>query len=72
MLLIRTFVKPSKIDGLGLFAAADIKPGTVWWRYSDIIDKVFSEAEFGALAILAQEHVQRSGYRQNGFLCNVR
>ena len=66
MLLVATIVKPSRIEGLGLFAAADIPAGTVWWKFDRAIDRKFSEFSFVVLPKLAQEHIQRSGFKQNG------
>ena len=45
MLLVRTTVLPSKIQGLGLFAAESIPRGTLIWRFLDGFDKKFSRAE---------------------------
>lgn len=39
MLTVKTFVGPSKIHGLGCFAAEDIGRGFVVWRFDQLIDK---------------------------------
>lgn len=71
MLLIPTYIAPSKIDGFGLFAAVLLPAGTVWWRFDERIDRAFSVDEFDALPELIREHVRRSGYEQHGriFMC---
>lgn len=66
MLLVKTFVAQSPINGLGLFAAVDIAPGTAWWRLDGRIDGIFSEAEFAALPEMARQHVRHSGFLQKG------
>lgn len=66
MLLVKTYVAPSKIDGLGLFAAEPIPAGTVWWRLHEAIDRVFTSDELDALPPMAREHVQKSGFAQDG------
>lgn len=38
MLLVKTRIQPSPIHGLGVFAAEDIKKGTVTWRYTEPVD----------------------------------
>ncbi len=43
MLLVRTYLAPSSIDGLGLFAAEDIPKGTITWEFYPEIDIVLEE-----------------------------
>jgi SET domain-containing protein len=50
MLLVKTYVAPSKIQGQGLFAAQDIKKGTITWRFNPEIDKEYSIKEFESLS----------------------
>src|ERR1700744_3557046 len=71
MLLVKTFVAPSPIDGLGLFAAEPISAGTGWWRFDGAVDRVFEPMEFDDLCDLAKAHVLRSGFVQDGkyYLC---
>jgi SET domain-containing protein len=45
MLLIRTYLAPSPIDGIGLFAAEPIAKGTVIWTFDSRIDRLFSLEE---------------------------
>jgi uncharacterized protein len=42
MLLVPTYVAPSKIHGLGLFAKAFIAKGTLVWKFDDQIDRLIS------------------------------
>lgn len=47
MLLVRTYVAPSPIHGLGVFAGEPIPRGTPMWRFEPSIDRVipFERAE---------------------------
>jgi len=40
MLLVPTYVAPSKIEGLGLFAAEPIRKGAPIWRFDAILDQI--------------------------------
>lgn len=43
MLLIPTYIGPSNIDGIGLFAAQGIKVGTVIWKFTPPFDLKFNK-----------------------------
>lgn len=47
MLRVPTFVAPSPIAGVGLFAATDLPAGTVIWEYTEGVDWRIAPAEFG-------------------------
>lgn len=40
-LLVKTKIKPSEIEGLGLFAEEDIPKNTIVWKHDDILDGWF-------------------------------
>ncbi|MBI5556745.1 MAG: SET domain-containing protein [Deltaproteobacteria bacterium] len=46
MLSVKTYLAPSKIHGIGLFAAEKIPTKSVVWRYNRFIDKIFSKQAF--------------------------
>lgn len=46
MLTIKTYLAPSSVHGIGLFAAEDIPAHSVVWKFNNHIDKVFSELAF--------------------------
>ena len=46
MLRVPTFVAPSPIAGVGLFAATDLPAGTVIWEFTEGVDWRISAAEF--------------------------
>lgn len=46
MLLIPTYLAPSSIHGIGVFAACDVKAGTPIWEFNEKVDQKFSDGEF--------------------------
>jgi SET domain-containing protein len=46
MMTIPTFVSESKIHGMGIFSAVDIKKDTIVWQFNPIVDQKFSDNEF--------------------------
>lgn len=46
MLKVKTIVKESSIQGLGLFAAEEIPKGTIIWEYDPQFDISFTKEEF--------------------------
>lgn len=58
MLLVRTRIGPSAIQGTGLFAAEDIAAGTMVWRPNPIIDREITAADVAALPDVARDFVQ--------------
>jgi uncharacterized protein len=49
MLLISTYLAPSRVHGTGVFARRAIKKGTVVWRLDTRCDRIISEAEYESL-----------------------
>jgi SET domain-containing protein len=64
MLLVRTRLQPSQIEGIGLFAAQFIPRGTVIWRFDATIDQRFNEAALNNLSEGAREQIQKYSYRE--------
>jgi uncharacterized protein len=62
MLLIPTYVAPSRIEGVGVFAAEDVPAGTLIWRLDPNFDRLFSKEEIEGLSDLHQAFVERYGY----------
>jgi len=62
MLLVPTFLAPSPIHGIRLFAAAPIAAGTVLWRLDESFDRAIDEVECARLDLVAQLQVQRYAY----------
>ena len=48
MLRVSTYVAPSRISGVGLFAAQRIRKGTRIWEFTDGVDWLLTSAELDA------------------------
>jgi uncharacterized protein len=62
MLLVPTYLAPSPIHGIGLFAAAPIAAGTPVWRLDERFDVAVDEPSVASLDTVAQLQVQRYAY----------
>lgn len=62
MLLIPTYVAPSRIEGVGVFAAEDIPAGTLIWQLDPSLDRLLSKDDIAALPEIHQAFVERYGY----------
>jgi len=63
MLLVRTKIGPSKIEGTGLFADQFIPKGTPTWRFQEGFDLKFSEKDIMKLPKLTREFMLKYAYR---------
>lgn len=62
MLLVKTYVAPSPIHGMGLFAAEPIARGTVIWRLEPALDLLLESAALARLAEASRAQVMRYTY----------
>ena len=62
MMLIPTYVAPSRIEGVGVFAAEDIPAGTLIWMLDPDLDRLLSREAIDALPEVHQAFVERYGY----------
>jgi SET domain-containing protein len=62
MLLVPTYVAPSAIEGVGIFAAEDIPAGTLIWKLDHRLDRLLSIEEVSALTGVYRDFVERYGY----------
>jgi SET domain-containing protein len=62
MLLIQTNLRPSPIEGLGLFAARPIPKGTITWAFDPRFDLLFDAEEVERLPALQRDLMLRHGY----------
>jgi uncharacterized protein len=62
MLLIPTYIAPSKIEGVGVFAEEDIPAGTLIWQLDPKLDRLIHESELGSLSPMFQKFAERYGY----------
>lgn len=65
MLLVKTYLAPSAIHGIGLFAAEPIAKGTKIWRFDDRIDRRFTKAERDAMPEPARTMVNTYSYPES-------
>src|SRR4051794_18144510 len=61
MILVPTFVGPSEIEGVGVFAAAPIARGTQIWLLDESFDRVLSDDEIERLGEPQRAFVDRYG-----------
>ncbi len=64
MLLVPTYLAPSAIHGLGLFAAVPIVEGTIVWRYNVLIDRTIWVGEAATLPPVVRTFLERYAYRR--------
>lgn len=62
MLLIDTYVGPSPIEGVGVFAAEPIKAGQIIYRFEPEFDRLISPPEFDQLPEPIRRFVDRYTY----------
>jgi hypothetical protein len=66
MMLVRTYLAPSHIHGIGLFAAEDIPAGTLLWRFWPGLDFEYDQAFIDSLPALARAKVLAYCSRDEG------
>lgn len=62
MLLVKTSINKSKIDGIGLFAAEFIPKGTLIWKFFSGFDFIMKKKEVNKLPEVGKSWVLRYGY----------
>ena len=65
MLLVKTIIKESPIQGLGLFAAERISKGTVIWKYNPRFDISFTPEEVEKMRPMEKELINTYAYLSN-------
>lgn len=66
MLRVKTYVGPSQIEGLGLFAAEFIPAGTRVWDPDPGIDVEVTEEHLKTLHPVAQEQIKKYAFLDDG------
>jgi hypothetical protein len=70
MLTVKTYLAPSAIHGIGLFAAETIPANSKVWQYSEYVDKIYSEELFLQLCqnvnLFTLQHMLTSSYKRGG------
>lgn len=62
MLAVKASVRPSKIEGIGLFADEKIPKGTVTWRFNPRFDILFNPEEVKQMSPEHRELIDRYAY----------
>lgn len=62
MMLVPTYVAPSPIEGVGVFAAEPIPAGTLIWQLAPGLDRLIPKHEVESLPPLFQQFVERYSY----------
>ncbi|MFA9200713.1 MAG: SET domain-containing protein [Cypionkella sp.] len=62
MLVVPTYVGPSAIEGVGVFAAQPIAAGTLIWVLDEALDRLIGGDELARLDPLQQDFAARYGY----------
>lgn len=62
MMLVSTYVAPSAIEGVGIFAAERIPAGTLIWELEPDFDRLIKKDEVPKLPPVLQEFVERYSY----------
>jgi uncharacterized protein len=67
MLVVRTYVAPSRIHGLGVFAGHPLKAGVLVWVFDPVIDQVITHDQLVALPDTVRDiALSRSFVCENG------
>lgn len=62
MMIVPTYVGPSAIEGVGVFAAAPIRSGAAIWQLSEALDLLLTDAQLAQLPALQRDFIERYGY----------
>lgn len=62
MMMVRCYLGPSKIEGLGVFAKQDIRKGEIAWRFDPRFDQVISIDDVDAAPAHIREFLERYAY----------
>ncbi len=62
MLLVDTYIAPSPIEGLGVFAAEPIAKGAVLWVLDRDVDTILTRAQLAARPPVYQRYIERYAY----------
>lgn len=62
MLLVRTYVAASEIEGVGVFAGEDIPAGTLIWRLDPRLDVTLQRSELATMPVHMQEYIERYSF----------
>ena len=67
MFLIRTYLAPSRIHGIGVFAGEDVAAGQEIWRFTAPVDQVLSFAFVESLPPAQRSYLETYTYESSHF-----
>lgn len=62
MLVLRTYLGPSKIHGMGLFAAEPIPKGATVWKFMPAFDLLYTAAQVESLPVEIRDEFMHYSY----------
>ena len=62
MLLVPTYVRPSQVEGVGVFAAQDIPAGTLIWRLDERFDRLIHRRDVTDQPETVRQFIERYAY----------
>ncbi len=62
MMRVKTYLAPSAVEGIGVFAAEPIPKGTITWAFDPPVDKALSPLEVTILPLFMKDHIARYAY----------
>lgn len=70
MLIVKTYIDKSTINGIGLFAGEDIRLGQVMWVFNSRFDSIIRQDEMSRYPELVQKYVDKYAWvgRDDGHL----
>lgn len=74
MLKVKTIVKESNIQGLGLFAAEEIPKGTVIWEYNQMFDITFTKEQYDNMSDFEKNLLKTYSYfnkKKNAYIYSI-
>jgi SET domain-containing protein len=66
MLLVETYLQPSPLEGLGVFAGKRIRKGTLVWTLDPATDLILSEAQLADRPPVYRNYIRRYAYFDRG------
>lgn len=67
MLLIPTYIAPSSVHGVGVFAQDFIPKGTCLWEFNPALDQIISKETLASMPAEARAYVEEYGYESEHF-----
>lgn len=66
MLLVKTYLAQSPVEGLGLFAAEDIAAGTLMWTLVPGFDAIIDPETFASYPPVARDYIVHHAFFEDG------